>query len=304
MKKIILSLAGATLIALGSVQAQEDTTNTRQNKRQQRTEAQQKQRPQTGITREDQKTNKPSTDLSKKSDMVVIRNTELPAALKQTLSQDERYEGWENAIIYHNPATGEYIVSPRPFRFTSEGKEMPYEGQQPYKRSANKGKTYGQADSDKPANGEKAENPAGVESAKQDPNKNDPAVGSTSKQDDASTPVYGKEKTQQQNRSGQPEEDTKQPSDRYTNEAPGTSAKENDETSLEGMQEIQADEIPANLRQTLEEEIYNEWENRGKLYQHTATGDFILIMETNDGEKKTYRFDKNGQASSAPDDQE
>lgn len=42
--------------------------------------------------------------------MTTVQQDALPSELRQTLRDDQRYQGWENATFYRDPATGDYIV--------------------------------------------------------------------------------------------------------------------------------------------------------------------------------------------------
>jgi chromatin modification-related protein VID21 len=145
MKRIILSIVGSMLISLCAVQAQErDTTGmaskSRNKQNKQRYEQSQQQRDQTrqqqDQTRRQQDQTRQQQDQAWQQQgdksrnayanegMVIIEKNEIPASLKQTL-QKEKYAGWENATIYHNTNTGEYVIAPRAYRFDEQGKEMP-----------------------------------------------------------------------------------------------------------------------------------------------------------------------------------
>lgn len=137
MKKIILSIIGAMLISAGGVYAQQEEpagTASKSKARQQRqgTEQTRQQPDQTQQQRDQTDGNKSwqqQTDRSQYGDsyanegMVVIEKEQIPASLKKTL-KEQKYAGWENATIYHNTTTGEYVIAPRAYRFDSEGKEM------------------------------------------------------------------------------------------------------------------------------------------------------------------------------------
>ncbi len=54
----------------------------------------------------------------------------------------------------------------------------------------------------------------------------------------------------------------------------------------EGMVIIDKNEIPASLRETLQDEKYAGWEN-GTVYQNTSTGEYVIAP-------RAFRFDQNG----------
>lgn len=79
-----------------------------------------------------------------------------------------------------------------------------------------------------------------------------------------------------------------------TQTEPGRSGRE--QYSTEDMIEVQAEQIPASLRRTLNERKYNGWEENGTLYQDPSTSDYVLVMDK-DGNAiapRMYRFDRNG----------
>src|SRR5688500_7847855 len=142
MKKIVLSIAASMLISLCAVQAQQqktDTTGTAKSKtqqqnrqkyeqsRQQRDQSQQ----QRGQARQQQSDKYQNYDAYGNEGMVVIEKDKIPASLKQTL-QDQKYTGWENATIYHNSNTGEYVIAPKPYKFDKQGKEIEMKDSEAY----------------------------------------------------------------------------------------------------------------------------------------------------------------------------
>jgi hypothetical protein len=148
MKKILLTLAGSALLSLAVVQAQQqsDSTNSRT---QQSTTTRQKSRTQQGSDqyKTDQGMSKDKTqgtqhngNYSHKSssrsqwrdeDRQTVSREKLPSSLLQTLNSD-RYKGWENATIYKNKQTDEYMLiisdngEPRTFYFDKNGKASSY----------------------------------------------------------------------------------------------------------------------------------------------------------------------------------
>jgi hypothetical protein len=149
MKNLIATAGCALVIGLSSTFAQQDSTRDREQakrvkqpnetnrSRYQRTDETRKSSTNSSSTDENQ--NSTQNQSNTKREMVIVQPSEIPSSLRETLA-DPKYEGWENAVIYHNTRTDEYIVSPRPHRFNSEGKEMSY-GMTGDNRS---GRSYGQ----------------------------------------------------------------------------------------------------------------------------------------------------------------
>jgi hypothetical protein len=161
MKKIISIVVGSLLISLGSIQAQErDTTRTNT-----RTQSGQQQKAKDKTGQDNDQARQPRTNQTKQGntnttgtynakDVEIIQNENVPASLREAL-QDEKYAGWENAVIYHNKKTGEYLVSPRAHRFDSEGNPIDYPGAKPSKNKT-KDNTSGQS-SDKNKSSDKTQ---------------------------------------------------------------------------------------------------------------------------------------------------
>jgi hypothetical protein len=116
MKKIILTLAGSLLIGLAAINAQQqsDTTGTQGDKRESH--------PSTEYRQDDQ-----SRMQWRNEDREIVTSDRLPSPLLQTLNSDQ-YRGWENATIYRNRQTDEYMLiisdgsEPRTFYFDNSGK--------------------------------------------------------------------------------------------------------------------------------------------------------------------------------------
>lgn len=133
MKKIVFSTLGSMLISLFAVQAQQqyDTAGTaKQQDRQRYNQSQEDQSRRSGQRQKDRKRMDQDQAWQQQSDrdytvegMVIIDKDEIPSSLKKTL-KDDKYSGWENATIYHNTNTGEYVIAPRAYRFDEQGKEI------------------------------------------------------------------------------------------------------------------------------------------------------------------------------------
>lgn len=74
-----------------------------------------------------EQTQTPSQDYTK--DMMKIKSTDLPDAVKQTLAAPQ-YQGWENAPIYRSKNNDMYVLEigagteAKTFRFGADGKPM------------------------------------------------------------------------------------------------------------------------------------------------------------------------------------
>jgi hypothetical protein len=118
MKRSILLLAGSLLISLTAVNAQQqsDTTGNQGGKR--------SADPSTEYRQQD-----PSTMEWRNEDREIVTRENVPPSLMQTLNSD-RYQGWENATIYRNRQTDEYMLiinddgEPRTFYFDNTGQAL------------------------------------------------------------------------------------------------------------------------------------------------------------------------------------
>jgi hypothetical protein len=78
-------------------------------------------------TTPEQTTQSPSQDYTK--DMMKIKSTDLPDAVKQTLAAPQ-YQGWENAPMYRSKNNDMYVLEigagteAKTFRFGADGKPM------------------------------------------------------------------------------------------------------------------------------------------------------------------------------------
>jgi hypothetical protein len=147
MKNLIATAGCALVIGLSSTFAQQDSTRDREQAKRvkQPNETNRSRYQRTDETRKsstnssDQNQSTSQNQSNTKREMVIVQPSEIPSSLRETLA-DPKYQGWESAVIYHNTRTGEYLVSPRPHRFNSEGKEVSYD----MTRDSRNGKSYGQ----------------------------------------------------------------------------------------------------------------------------------------------------------------
>ena len=277
MKKIMLMLMSAFLIAGTSyAQQQSDTTRTGQRTKQQAESGQPADMARE--PRSQQPTHQPERASNFAGDMEVVQPEELPQSLKNTLQQDEKYKGWENAVIYHNKRTDEYLVSPRPYRFDSEGN--------PVDATRSGQRQNQQRDIQEDSQPEEDQSSAYRQSPT-DPNR---------KLDTASNNEMANEQQQQQTDTTQRNENA--PQGQQQSNAYRSSDRDIDEISMTGMTMIEQNEYPEALRETLQDPKYNGWEN-GQVYHNESTGEYLLIINDeanrNSGKKRHFRFDKNGE---------
>ncbi len=259
-------LTGATLFAIGSVtaqvQQQRDTTNRQQdeNANQQSDMARQ--------PRMQQQSGQPS-DRYNSGEMIIIQQDQIPETLRQTLQGDEQYKGWENAIIYQNTRTGEYLVSPRPHRFDSQGQPIETYDQQ---QNNQQGNLQGQQR-------DQQRTPEQDQAMSRNPSPTDP-----------------NRQIDQANQQDQNDQMQGQPTDPQQSNAYRTDRKDTEEISITGMTPVQRDDYPSALQETLKDPKYEGWE-MGKLYKDPETDGYVLVIDDNSsmtGAKRYYRFDKDG----------
>lgn len=125
MKKIILTVAGSMFIALAAVNAQErsDTTKTKQSTQYRTESGTQSQTP----TIQGQSGTQGQYQQWREDEGEAVGSEDLPEGLITTLESDQ-YKGWENATIYRNKSTSDYMLviqdngETKTFYFDSEGK--------------------------------------------------------------------------------------------------------------------------------------------------------------------------------------
>lgn len=72
-----------------------------------------------------------------------------------------------------------------------------------------------------------------------------------------------------------------------------TPARQGDQYRTQDRMVVPQDQIPSNLRQTLEGTQYKGWEN-STIYQDRTTGEYSMDLNNGTTTPRTYRFDKNG----------
>jgi hypothetical protein len=126
MKKIWLTFAGSCLIALATVNAQERSDTTQQQPSSgYRTES--GTQSETGTINGKSGTQGQYSTQWSDQDREAVTREDLPAGLLKTLESDD-YKGWENATIYRNKVSDDYMLiiqdngTAKTFYFDKEGK--------------------------------------------------------------------------------------------------------------------------------------------------------------------------------------
>jgi hypothetical protein len=300
MKKIWLTIAGSLFIALASVNAQDRSSSDTTGK-EQTSEYQYQWRD---------------------ADREAINREDLPSALVETL-EGGQYQGWENATIYRNKNSNDYMLviqdngTTRTFYFDKEGKERPmnsgnlqgqgnmqsdsssvnYSGQTGQQDSTYQGQTSsGQQDST---------SSSGISTdtaASQDRPTSDLQSGSTTSAGSA-----GQDSRYQTGRDDRDDQATRQ--DTTTSSATGERTQtgqdqsawqstDKDMPSAEWNKEdrvvITTNELPSSLLITLGDPQYRGWEN-STVYRNRKNNQYMI--EIRDGsDTRTYYFDKDGKA--------
>jgi hypothetical protein len=327
MKNLIATAGCALVIGLSSTFAQQDSTRDReQAKHTKQPNETNRNRRDTDEARRSSTNTTDQNQSNTRRDMVIVQPSDVPSSLRETLS-DPKYQGWENAIIYHNTRTDEYLVSPRPHRFNSEGKEISYD-----MKGDNRGsKSYGATESQNRSNGtinqhrrtssnSTSGNNQNTDSEKSNTYSTNPNQDSTGMNGSKSTSQdrsrsgqsssYRRDSTNSSNSDNMNSDKSRSDSSRTSssnnsNASSGTTSSNNSYTGnrvedqnlpTEGMVLVEEQDVPAKLKETLRDSDYSGWE-RGKLYQNPATGEYILVMggaESGSDEQRSYRFDKEG----------
>jgi hypothetical protein len=307
MKKIWLTFAGSCLIALATVNAQErsDTTQTQQPSSGYRTES--GTQSETGtINGKSGTQGQYSTEWSDQ-DRETVSREDLPSGLLKTLESDE-YKGWENATIYRNKVSDDYMLiiqdngTAKTFYFDKEGKshsDLNSSGMNSDSSSSgyNSSSTSGSSSSGTTQSGT---------SGSGSMNNN-----STSGTSDSGTSGYGTQGspsgsagTSGSMNSSSSSGSTSTPSTGYRTEdsSVGTSDESVGVQTTEPSQSqawnnedrviIVNEDIPANLRVTLQGDQFKGWEN-STIFQNRKTNEYMI--EIRDGSNaKVYYFDKEG----------
>lgn len=328
MKKIVFSIVGSMLMSLCAVQAQQTDTEraaAKSKSKQDKYKTEQSRQGQTDNRSQDQKWQQESDraqghDAYASEGMVVVEKSELPASLKQKL-QNKKYAGWENATIYHNANTGEYVIAPRAYRFDSKGNEVEMgdasqgyssrdrsSGQQNNNQSgqrSNQGGQYRSGDTQQSTTQQQGQDRTGetpASTSEQSDNNQQSGQNRTGDQSSATgqTPTGDQSSQSTQRTSDDQATRDQQQSKSYrsteTNQSDAQGQPGN-QYRTEDMVEVQTEQIPASLRRTLRESQYGGWEEKGTLYQDPSTSEYVLVMDKsgNSTQPRAYRFDKNGQ---------
>jgi hypothetical protein len=270
MKKIWLTFAGSLLLSLG-VMAQErsDTTGINDpSSNYRRTDTESGTQTETSTIQGKSATQGQSENLNttwRDEDRESISSEDLPPGLLETLRSEE-YQGWENATIYRNKMSEDYMLviqdngSTRTFYFDKEGQARNY------------------TDDDQSSISTETD----VSTSETQPSQTNPgnnATGATSTSAGTTTPTG-----------------TSSTETTITTEQPSASWRAEDRVVI-----VNSD-IPPSLRITLEDDMYLGWEN-STIYRNRQTNEYMI--EIRDGSNsKIYYFDKDGKALqiSGPDD--
>lgn len=263
MRKIGLTIAGIVLVTfMVSAQERSDTTGMREPSGQYREESGMQGNTETLEGRSGTQ-GQYSTHWSDQ-DRENITARDLPSGLLETLESNQ-YSGWENATIYRNKATQDYMLiiqgngSPKTFYFDKEGQALNLE-----------------TDSSAPKiSDDNLSQPSSADMRSEDQrNEVDQSNQERSRTDEVPNETTNEDLQLQ-----------------TTGPAPSTSWRTEDRII------IVADDIPSSLRVTLDEDDqYKGWQN-STLYKNRSTGEYMI--EVRDGSNtKVFYFDKDGKVIS------
>lgn len=308
MKKIWLTVAGSLFIALTAVNAQQrsdttrvqttTTTETSTNYRKSDTNTQESGTQGETSTIQGQSGTQGQTGMEyswRDEDKLMVTREALPAGLVQTLKSDD-YEGWENATIYRNKSSNDYMLvlqdngSVRTFYFDQEGQART----QPGSASGVSGEHRTQD---------------GVQHGTTGTLESSDSQGKTETSTSGSTSTQSGTTSTQSSTSGTPETTVTTGTTSPTGTT--TTTETETETTIQTQQPSQAwraedrviilaDDVPASLRLTLDDDKYKGWEN-STLYRNRNTNEYMI--EIRDGSNaKVYYFDKDGKILDRSDD--
>jgi len=319
MKKIWLTIAGSLFIALGTLSAQERSSDTTGTGTTQSTEYQQQWRDE---------------------DREQLTRDDLPTGLVETLESGQ-YEGWENATIYRNKTSSDYMLviqdngNTRTFYFDKEGKEhsmtpddsgssssIQYqsgqddqEGTKQQVDTEQPGSTFGRSST----TGSKESSPGSKASGDEVVTPQDSTSIQDAQESTTGAPMTSDTTTSSGSTSSSMNEDdnsslNEDADQTSTSTATGSSTQTSSTTSEEGqglqttssVDEASAEwnkedrvvittnELPSSLLITLGDPKYRGWDN-STVYRNRKTNEYMI--EIRDGsDTRTYYFDKDGKA--------
>jgi hypothetical protein len=311
MKKIWLTIAGSLFIALASVNAQDRTSSDTTG---------------TGSTQ--------STEYQyqwRDEDRETLTRDDLPTGLVETL-EGGQYEGWENATIYRNKTSNDYMLviqdsgTTRTFYFDKEGKERPmtpgapqgqydssqsqgmqsdsssvnYSGQGSSTQTDTTSSTTGTTSSSSSTAGQDSGYSTGRDdddAANKDNDDNDATV--TTSGQSTSTPTGNSTyNTTDQSSSAATTGSTTQTGSTTSDQSGLQTTSGDDMTSNAWNKEdrvvITTNELPSALLISLGDPKYRGWEN-STVYRNRKNNQYMI--EIRDGsDTRTYYFDKDGKA--------
>jgi hypothetical protein len=311
MKKIWLTIAGSLFIALGTLSAQERTSDTTGTGTTQSTEYQQQWRDE---------------------DREQLTRDDLPTGLIETLESGQ-YEGWENATIYRNKTSSDYMLviqdngNTRTFYFDKEGKEH---SRTPEDSGSSSSIQYqpGQDDQEDTQQQGDTEQPSSTFGRSSTTGSKESSPGSKTSGDEVVTPQDSTSlQDAEESTTGAPvisdtttsssmndRDESGAVSDQPTSTVTGSSTQTSSTTSEEdqGLQTtpgtgeasaewnkedrvvITTNELPSSLLITLGDPKYRGWDN-STVYRNRKTNEYMI--EIRDGsDTRTYYFDKDGKA--------
>ena len=280
MKKIWLTFAGSCLIALAAVQAQErsDTTQTQPSSDYRNESGTQSN---TSTVNGLSGTQGQYSNSWRDEDRESINREDLPAGLLKTLESDE-YKGWENATIYRNKVTDDYMLiiqdngTAKTFYFDQEGKSQTNLNSSDTNSSDTNSSGYNSSSSTG------NQNSSSTGSDNNSSGSNNSSMNNSSMNGSGTTgtpPPSSGYRTDDSSQSTGVEVQTTQPS-------PSTSWNNDDRIIIVN------EDIPAGLRVTLQGDQFKGWEN-STIFQNRKTNEYMI--EIRDGSNaKVYYFDSEG----------
>jgi hypothetical protein len=252
-------------------------------------------------------------------DRMSVSKDELPAGLVQTLKSDQ-YEGWENATIYRNKTSDDYMLvlqengTTKTFYFDKEGKskmnDSSMNGSSSLNGSSNTSGSSGtsgsgssgssmnsSSSSDQSSgygNSSSGSSTSGSATYGTSGSTSESSTGTTGTGTSGSTGTTGSNSTQSYGTSS----GTTTPSGTSgsTLSTETTSQQPSNAWRTEDRVIVITDEIPAGLRATLNDDKYKGWEN-STIYRNRKSNDYMI--EIRDGSNaKVYYFDKDGEVIS------
>jgi hypothetical protein len=239
-------------------------------------------------------------------DRMSVSKDELPAGLVQTLKSDQ-YEGWENATIYRNKTSDDYMLvlqengTTKTFYFDKEGKSKMNDSSMNGSSSSNgssnmngssgtSGSGYSGSNStgsgmNSSSSSDQSSGTSGSSTSGNSSSTSGSNYGTSSSGSGSST--YGNSGSTSGSSTGTTGTGGSTLSTESTSQQPSNAWRTEDRVI------VITDEIPVGLRATLNDDKYKGWEN-STIYRNRKSNDYMI--EIRDGSNaKVYYFDKDGQ---------